>query len=124
VEGVHERELDAGGLDRAALVRAHVRHLDALLAEPVVQLQQRDDLGRELLAECDRVADVVAVPVREGDHVHALGLELRLGTLRVPVEERVDVDPLALWRVEAEAPVTQPRHRHIGHAELLSGRVR
>src|ERR1044072_9752440 len=46
VERVREREAHPTGLDGAALVRAQVGNLHALLAEPFVQLQQRHDLGR------------------------------------------------------------------------------
>jgi hypothetical protein len=43
----------------------------------------RDDLGLELLAQLDRVADVVAVTVRDRDHVDPLGLLLGVRALRV-----------------------------------------
>ena len=77
--------------------------LDALLDEPAAQLDRRDDGAGVLLRELDRVADVVAVPVRERDHVDALGLLLVLGALRVPVQERVDVDAFSAGRVDAKA---------------------
>ena len=51
---------------------------------------------------------VVAVAVRDGDHVAPLGCLLRLGRLRVALQERVDVDALAAVRVETERRVSEP----------------
>ena len=113
---VRERELDSGGLDRPALVRVE-DVLDALLAlEPVGHLDRRDDGAAVLLRQLDGVAEVVAVAVRERDHVDPLGLQLGLGALRVPVQEGVDVDALPARRIEAEGGVTEPGQGRFGHA--------
>src|SRR5205085_11162671 len=121
VEGVHERELDARGLDGAALVRSgHVSDGRALAAEPALQLDLGDDLGREALRELDGLADVVAVAVGDRDDVDPLGLLLALGALGVG-EERVDVDALAARGVEAKRGVAEPRELDVWHApEVIS----
>ena len=49
------------------------------------------------------------MPMRQEDGVTAFRLELRLGAARVPVQARVDVDPLPAWRVDAERRVPEPR---------------
>jgi len=64
-----------------------------------------------LLRDVDRVADVVAVPVRDRDDVGALGLAFVLRALRVSVQERIDVDALTRRRVEAEGGVPEPGER-------------
>jgi hypothetical protein len=122
VLGVSERDLDALPLDRPALVRVVDLVLgDALLHdEPVGELDRCEDVAAELLVQRGRVADVVAVPVRDGDEVDALGLHLVLRALRVPVQERVDVDALAAGSVEAKRRVTEPGQREICHGNLLS----
>ena len=113
---VRERELDSRGLDGAALVRVE-DVLEPLLAlQPVGHLDRRDDGAAVLLRELDGVAEVVAVAVRERDHVDPLGLELRLRALRVPVQEGVDVDALPVGSVEAEGRVTEPGQGRFGHA--------
>ena len=103
-------------VDRAALVRVeHV--LDALLAlQPPGELHRADHGAAVLLRELDRVAEVVSVAVREGDHVDPLRLELGLRALRVPVQQGVDVDALSARRVEAEARVAEPGQGRFGHA--------
>ena len=73
MERVRERELDAVDLDGAAFVRAE-DVLDALLAEPAASSTGATTVAAVLLRELDRVADVVAVAVRDRDHVDALGL--------------------------------------------------
>ena len=83
----------------------------ALGSEPIGELDRARRPCTVLLRERDGVADVVAVPVRDRDHVDALGRLLVLGALRIPVEERVDVDALA-GRVEAEGGVSEPREFH------------
>src|SRR5205807_790857 len=83
---------DAVDVDRAALVRSlQLRLVDTLLAEPAAQLDERDDLAVVLLGEGDRVSDVIAVPMRDRDHVDALRRLLALRALGVSVQERVDV---------------------------------
>ncbi len=62
---------------------------------------------------------VIAVPVREQDHVDALGLLLRLGALRVAVEERIHVDALAAGRVDPEGRVAQPGQRSSHPSSLM-----
>ena len=74
-----------------------VRHAvvrDALRREPAAQLDLRDDGAAEALVQRDRVADVVVVPVRDGDQIDALGLALALGAARVAVQPGVDVEPV------------------------------
>src|SRR5439155_7826959 len=124
VEGVHDRELDAACLDGAALVgTGHLPDVCALLAEPAFELDEGHDLGLELLAQLDGLADVVAVAVGERDHVDPLGLLLGVRALRV-AEPRIDVDALASGRVQPEARVAQPRHRYVGHSRsFLTGGV-
>ena len=95
-------------------------HLDALSREPAAQLDLRDDGAAELLCERDRVADVVAVAVREEDRVDPLGLLLRVGALRVPVQERIDVDALAARGVDAEGRMPEPGECR-RHDEILRG---
>src|SRR6266540_3503981 len=57
---------------------------------------------------------MVAVTVRDDDHVRALGVLLVLRALRIAGEERIDVDPLAARAVDAERRVSEPRER-AGH---------
>ena len=74
-----------------------------LLRSQLLQLDLADDLGvGEALRELDGVADVVAVAVRDRDHVDALGLLSASGVLRVAGQERVDVDALAAVGLEPE----------------------
>ena len=116
MEGAHDRELHAVDVDRAALVRARqLVVVDALLAQPTGQLDDRNDGGAVLLRDVDGVADVVAVPVRDRDDVRPLGLALVLGALRVPVQERVDVDALSARRVESEGGVPEPGQSGVSH---------
>ena len=108
---------------RAALVEpGHLADVRALPAEPVLELDLADDLGvGEALRQLDGVADVVAVAVRDRDHVDALGRLLGLRRLRVAGQERVDVDALAAVGLEPERRVTEPGEcRH----PLLSSRKR
>ena len=84
--------------------------------QPVGELDRRNHRAGVLLRQLDGVADVVAVAVRERDHVDALRLELGLRTLRVSVEEGVDVDALPAGCVEAERRVTEPGQGRFGHA--------
>ncbi|CAN5378159.1 hypothetical protein BH20ACT13_BH20ACT13_19670 [soil metagenome] len=51
---------------------------------------------------------MVVVAVREGDEIATFGLDLALGTLRIPVQERVDVDALAARRVDPERRMAEP----------------
>ena len=93
---------------RAALVRTGCGHpvgARRRVSQPR-SLDRRDQRAVEALCDLDRVADVVAVAVREHDQVAALGLALAVGALRVPVEEGIEVDPLAagLSRRKAECP--------------------
>src|SRR5439155_18355664 len=106
---VRQREEDARGLDRAALVRpGEIVGLSSVLLQPVLQLDQRDDRKRaEPLGELYRRADVVTVTVRHRDHVATLGLLFRVRALRV-LEPWVHVDALAARRVEAERGVSEP----------------
>ena len=116
VERVRERELRAVDVDRAALVRSlQLRLVDTLLAEPAAQLDERDDLAVVLLGQGDRVSDMIAVPVRDRDHVDALRRLLALRALGVSVQERVDVDALAVRRIHAEGSVAEPRERRLRH---------
>ena len=116
MERVRERELDAVDVDRAALVGPRkLRLVDALLAEPAAQLDEGDDRAAVLAREVDRVADMVAVAVRDGDHVDPLGLQLALRALGVAVQERVDVDPLASGGVDPEGRVAEPGERRVRH---------
>ena len=62
---------------------------------------------------------MVAVPVRDRDHVDALGRLLVSRALRIPVEERVDVDALS-GRVEPEGGVSKPCEFH-GASLLTEG---
>jgi hypothetical protein len=116
VERVRQCEFHAVDVDRAALVEADglaVGH--ALLPEPADELDHRDDRRAVLLRDRHRVADVVAVPVRDRDDVRALGLLLVRWTLGVPLEDRVDVDAFAGRRVEPERGVAEPRERRVRH---------
>jgi hypothetical protein len=109
---VGDRDLDSICVDRAALARIRaLPALDALLLEPPAQLGGRDHAGLELLEERDRVADVVLVCVREQDEVDAFRLQFGLRTLRVPVQERIDVDALAARRVDPESGMSKPGER-------------
>jgi len=94
--------------------------LRALLAEPASELDLRDDGRAVLLRDRNRVADVVAVAVRNGDDVGALGRCLPARTLRVPVQERVDVDPFSARRVDAKGGVPEPGECGFGHRSPLS----
>ena len=116
VEGVDERELHAVDVDSSALVRpGEVVDLGPLVLEPAFQLDHGDDrLRLELLRQLDGLADVVGVSVRDRDHVDALGLLLRIRTLRIR-EPRVDVDTLSAGRVEPERSVPQPGYGRVSH---------
>ncbi len=81
---------------------------DALAGEPSAELDDCDDRAPEPLVDRDRVTDVVAVTMGQRDQVTPLGRELRLGALRVSVQEWIDVDPLPAGRVDAERRVPQP----------------
>src|SRR5205814_1631224 len=94
----------------------------ALLAEPALQLDLRDDLGREALRELDGLADVVAVAVGDRDDVDPLRLLLALRALRVR-EERVDVDALAARAVESKRGVAEPREDCVRHGPETSDRI-
>ena len=109
-----------------SIVAAFVRRVqlalvDAVLAEPAGELDERDDCCAVLLREVDGVADVVAVAVRDRDDVGALGGLLALGTLRIAVQERVDVDALAAGRVEPEGRVAEPGQRRVCHRSPFAG---
>src|SRR4029453_261715 len=67
-----------------------------------------------LLAEVDRLADVIAVAVGERNDVHALGLLLAVRALRVR-QPGIHVKPLCAGRVAPEARMSQPRQLDIGH---------
>jgi hypothetical protein len=95
-----------------------------LLAEPAGELEEGDDGGAVLLRDRDRVADMVAVAVRDRDHVGALGLQLVLGALRVAVQEGVDIDAFAARGIEPEARVTEPRQRRVCHRAPFAGMAR
>src|SRR6185312_15159251 len=68
----------------------------------------RDDGASEPLVQSDRIADVVAVSVRQEDEVAALGLDLRLRTSRIALEERIEVDALPARRVDPKRRVPEP----------------
>src|SRR5205814_8519859 len=89
--------------------------LRALFLEPSLQLHDRDDRHRtELLAQLDRRAGVVRMPVCDGDHVTTVRILLRVRTLWV-VEPRIDVDTLSTRCVEAEGGVPEPGQRRVSH---------
>ena len=120
VPGVDERDLDAGGLERPALVaRLRVVLGEASDREPVANLDERDHRALEALCQLEGVAEVVAVPVREGDQVDALRRLLALGALRVAAEPGVDVDALAPGRVDPESRMSEPRNRSVCHVLSL-----
>ena len=125
MEGVRERELDPVGLDGAALVRARAsRRLGALLPEPVVELDQRDDSRPR--TSC--VSSTVSPTWSPWPCVSAItstrsGSCSPSGHFGLP-QPGVDVDPLAAGRVDPEARVAEPGHRHVGHARsFLTGRL-
>ena len=78
-------------------------------AEPAGQLVDAVHGGTGPLLERDRVRDVVAVSVGERDRVAAIGLLLGLRAGRT--EERIDIEPFAGVRVEAEGCVAEPGER-------------
>src|SRR5207302_6016874 len=84
-------------------------------AEPILQLDLGDDLGREALREVDGLADVVGVAVGQGDDVHPLGLLLAVRALGIG-EKGIDVDALAAGGVEAKRGVAEPRESDVWHA--------
>ena len=120
---MRHRELDAVDLDGAALVhpeRARVRR--ALRLEPRRRARRsRPPAGECCLAISTAFADVVAVAVRDREHVAALGLLLALRALRV-VEPGVDVDALALGAVEPVAAVSEPGEGDVRQHALLGRR--
>ena len=122
VEGVDEREADPVDLARAALVEpGHVVERGALACEPALQLDLGNDGDAgEGLGELDRVAHVIAVPMCDRDHVHVLGVDLVRGRLRVAVQERVDVDPLAVIALDPKRRVPEPGQRR--HAKRIRSR--
>src|SRR5581483_7783622 len=124
MEGVDERVGDAVELERAAFVQPRkLADVRALTRQPRLQLDLRDHVRvRESLRERDGVADVVAVTVRDADHVDALRLLLVGGRLGVVGEERVDVDPLPAVAAEHERSVAEPGET--SQTALLSSRAR
>ena len=90
-----------------------------LCGEIAATLDLSDDRRVEPLVQRDGVPDVVVVAVRDEDQVDALGALLGLGALRIPLEERVDVDTFPARAVEAEAGVAEPSQGDVGHALLL-----
>ncbi len=110
VERVRQREAHVVDGDGAALVEVDDVRGD-LGAEPAGKFNLREDGGAVLVRKRDGVADVVAVPVRDGDDVDAFGRLLVLRALRIAVEEWIDVDALA-GRVEAEGGVSEPCEFH------------
>ena len=120
-----ERDLDPVDVDRAALVRV-VRpvRLDALRSRASRAARPCATTGQpNFLRERDRVADVVVVPVRDEDRVDPLGLLLVVRALRVPVQERIDVDALAARGVDAEGRVPEPGECR-SHVQILRKRSR
>src|SRR5439155_18339973 len=121
VERVHERVTDPVDLLGAALVEAgYLADRCPLGPEPALQLDLGDDLRSVLLGERDRVADMVDVAVRDNDHVDVLGVALGLGARGVAVQERIDVDALALGAVKPKSCVSEPREGGVRHGAYRS----
>ena len=120
MERVHEGELDPFDVDRAALVGArHLADFGALIAEPPLQLDEGDDLRRELLRDLDGAADVVGMTVGDGDDVGPLWLLLIVRAFRV-LEPRIDIDPLAVWTVDPKGRVPEPGDGNVRHSPSSS----
>ena len=84
---VRERHPDALDRDRAALVD-RVRPAvvgDAVGGQPAAQLDLRDDGTVEALVDRHRVAEMVAVAVRQEDQVAPLGLRSSSGVFGLPL---------------------------------------
>src|SRR4051794_25120311 len=121
VECIDEGELDAVDIDGAALVEADALGVvDALPAEPAGELDLCEDGRTVLLRDRDGVADVVAVPVRQRDHVRAFRRLLAFRAFRVPVQERIDVDALAARGVDPERRVPEPGECGVCHAASVT----
>ena len=116
MERVHDREADPVELDRSAFVGAgDLAHVCALVAQPALQLDERHDLGRELLRDLDGAADMVGMAMGDGDDVGPFRFLLVLGALRV-VEPRIDVDPLAAGTVDSKRCVAEPSDGNVRHS--------
>ena len=87
VPGRHE--LHAAPLERLGAAEVRVAHVDALAADLVRQLDDRDDRRAGALGDRDRVAEVVAVAVRQQDRRRVELVRARGGS-RVARQERVD----------------------------------
>ena len=108
VARVRHGDLDAGHLDRAALVRCFAVVLGKpLRGKPVADLDHGDHRTSELLRQLDRLSEMVAVGVSERDQVDAFGLLLRLRAFRV-LEPGIDVGALAAGAVKPERCMAEP----------------
>jgi len=99
---------------RAALV--HGRDvLGALAAQPAGQLVDSHHHRLVLLADGNRVADVVAVAVGAQQYVHLFLLLLGFGTERILRDPRIDEKRLAFRGLDFECGVAQPSQidRHV-----------
>ena len=114
VEGVRQRHAYVADRHRATLVERDDRVLgDAVLGEPVRELDHPEHLAAELLLQADDVACVVAVPMRDDDRIGALRLFLSVRARR-SAQPRIDVEPLPAVRVDPERRMPEPRQcRHL-----------
>ena len=82
------------------------------------ELDLSDHRAGESARQPDRVAHVVVVAVRDEDRVDAFRLELRGGARGIAGQERIDVDPVARGRVEAERRMPEPGDRSSHRAQV------
>src|SRR5256884_9986686 len=84
VKSIHDGELDPVDLDGAALVGPrYLTDVRALVAQPALHLDQRDDLRREPLRDLDLAAAGIGVAMGDGDDAGPRRLLLVFGAFRL-----------------------------------------
>ena len=116
-----QRHARAQQVDAAALVDGLPHVLADLRSEHATQLDLGDHGTRERAGEPDGVADVVVVAVRDQNPVDSLRLELGCRARRVARQPRIDIDPVAPRRVEAEGGMAEPGDRSRHGAQITPG---
>src|SRR5205807_295493 len=117
VDGMRHRYCDFADLLRSALVhRAGILH--AFRFQPVARFVDRDHLRGKALRQRDGVVDMIEMPVRDADGVHALDL-VSFRIRGIAVGPGIHQDDLARRELELERAVAQPGDAHayrVAHA--------
>src|SRR5215475_8001262 len=105
--GVHHGYPDVGNLDGAAFIHTDYI-LEAFLLQPPGQLRDSDDLGLVLLADFDRIANVVSMSVRTEHYVYATHRFFFLRASRIAHNPRINDDGFPARSFNPEGRVSKP----------------